>query len=72
MTFNSFLKKVDSTLQGQYSLEKFKDGKTGKGSGLTYQEHLKRRPQPQPNIWIVGKYKENFIMPKPLDGSLME
>jgi uncharacterized protein (DUF983 family) len=32
MTFNSFLKKVDSTLQGQYSLEKFKDGKTGKGS----------------------------------------
>ena len=32
MTFNSFLKKVDATLQGQYSLEKFKDGKTGKGS----------------------------------------
>ena len=32
MTFNSFLKKVDSTLQSQYSLEKFKDGKTGKGS----------------------------------------
>ena len=32
MTFNNFLKKVDSSLQGQYSLEKFKDGFTGKGS----------------------------------------
>ena len=41
-------------------------------SGLSYQEHMKRRPQPQPNIWIAGKYKENFIMPKPLDGSSME
>ena len=40
--------------------------------GLTYQEHMKRRPQPQPNIWIAEKYKENFIMPKPLDGSSME
>ena len=33
MTFNNFLKKVDATLQSQYSLEKFKDGFTGKGSG---------------------------------------
>ena len=41
-------------------------------SGLTYQEHMKRRPQPQPNIWIAEKYKENFTMPKPLDGSSME
>ena len=41
-------------------------------SGSTYQEHMKRRPKPQPNIWIAEKYKENFIKPKPLDGSSME
>ena len=30
MSFNNFLKKVDSTLHKQYSLEKFKEGFTGK------------------------------------------
>ena len=44
MTFNSFLKKVDATLQGQYSLEKFKDGKTGKGSTTN-----------EPNVLEVAK-----------------
>ena len=32
MTFNNFLKKIDTQLQKQYVLEKFRDGKTGKGS----------------------------------------
>jgi hypothetical protein len=41
MTFNSFLKKVDAALQSQYSLEKFKDGKTGKGSTTNEPEVLK-------------------------------
>ena len=44
MTFNSFLKKVDTTLQTQYSLEKFKDGKTGKGSTTN-----------EPNVLQVAK-----------------
>ena len=44
MTFNSFLKKVDATLQSQYSLEKFKDGKTGKGSTTN-----------EPNVHEVAK-----------------
>lgn len=30
MSFNNFLKKVDSTLHGQYTMEKFKEGFTGK------------------------------------------
>ena len=44
MTFNSFLRKVDATLQSQYSLEKFKDGKTGKGSTTN-----------EPNVLEVAK-----------------
>jgi len=32
MTFNNFLKKVDTALHKQYSLDKFKEGKTGRGS----------------------------------------
>ena len=39
-------------------------------SGSTYQEHMKRRNHP--SISIDDKYKEIFIMPKPLDGSSME
>ena len=39
-------------------------------SGLTYQEHMKRRDHP--NISIEEKYKEAFTMPKPLDGSSIE
>ena len=31
MSFNNFLKKVDPSLQKQYTLEKFKEGFTGKG-----------------------------------------
>ena len=30
MSFNNFLKKVDSTLHGEYTMEKFKEGFTGK------------------------------------------
>ena len=44
MTLNSFLKKVDATLQSQYSLEKFKDGKTGKGTTTN-----------EPNVLEVAK-----------------
>jgi transcription elongation factor Elf1 len=32
MTFNNFLKKFDPLIQKQYVFDKFKDGKTGKGS----------------------------------------
>ena len=31
LSFNNFLKQIDSTLHKQYTLEKFKDGFTGKG-----------------------------------------
>jgi len=30
MSFNNFLKKLDTTLHGQYTMEKFKEGFTGK------------------------------------------
>ena len=30
MSFNNFLKKIDGTLHGKYSMEKFKEGFTGK------------------------------------------
>ena len=65
MTFNSFLKKVDATLQSQYSLEKFKDGKTGKGSTTDEPEVLEKvakgskpRFKRQVRIDLPGAYEE--------------
>ena len=50
MTFNSFLKKVDAALQSQYSLEKFKDGKTGKGSTTNEPELLEVAKESKPRF----------------------
>ena len=64
MTLNSFLKKVDATLQSQYSLEKFKDGKTGKGSTtnepnvLEVAKESKPRFKRQVRIDLPGAYEE--------------
>ena len=64
MTLNSFLKKVDATLQSQYSLEKFKDGKTGKGSTTNQPELLevakgsKPRFKRRVRIDLPGAYEE--------------
>jgi len=58
MTFNNFLKKVDATLQGQYSLEKFKDGFTGKGSP---------REDPEKIIGVAKDSKPEFKRRSRLD-----
>ena len=58
MTFNNFLKQVDSTLQGQYSLEKFKDGFTGKGSP---------REDPEKLIGVAKDSKPEFKRRSRLD-----
>ncbi len=58
MTFNNFLKQVDSTLQGQYSLEKFKDGFTGKGSP---------REDPEKLIGVAKDSKPRFKRRSRLD-----
>ena len=64
MTFNSFLRKVDATLQSQYSLEKFKDGKTGKGRTTNEPELLevakesKPRFKRQSRLDLPGAYEE--------------
>ena len=50
MTFNSFLRKVDATLQSQYSLEKFKDGKTGKGRTTNEPELLEVAKESKPRF----------------------
>ena len=64
MTLNSFLKKVDATLQSQYSLEKFKDGKTGKGSTTNEPNVLEVAKESKPRfkrrirIELPGAYEE--------------
>ena len=65
MTLNSFMKKVDATLQSQYSLEKFKDGKTGKGSTTNEPElftevakESKPRFKRRVRIDLPGAYEE--------------
>ena len=64
MTFNSFLKKVDATLQSQYSLEKFKDGKTGKGTTTNEPNILEVAKESKPRfkrsirIDLPGAYEE--------------
>jgi len=64
MTLNSFLKKVDATLQSQYSLEKFKDGKTGKGRTTNEPEILEVAKESKPRfkrhsrIDLPGAYEE--------------
>ena len=64
MTFNSFLKNVDVTLQSQYSLEKFKDGKTGKGSTTNEPNVLEVAKESKPRfkrsirIDLPGAYEE--------------
>jgi len=64
MTLNSFMKKVDATLQSQYSLEKFKDGKTGKGSTTNEPDLLGVAKESKPRfkrrirIDLPGAYEE--------------
>ena len=64
MTFNSFLKKVDAALQSQYSLEKFKDGKTGKGSTTNEPDVLEVAKESKPRfkrrvrLDLPGAYEE--------------
>ena len=65
MTLNSIMKKVDATLQSQYSLEKFKDGKTGKGSttdepGLLEEVAKESKPRFKRRVRIdlPGAYEE--------------
>ena len=64
MTLNSFLKKVDATLQSQYSLEKFKDGKTGKGSTTNEPDVLEVAKESKPRykrrvrLDLPGAYEE--------------
>ncbi len=59
------MKKVDATLQSQYSLEKFKDGKTGKGSTTNEPElftevakESKPRFKRRVRIDLPGAYEE--------------
>ena len=58
------MKKVDATLQSQYSLEKFKDGKTGKGSTTNEPNVLEVAKESKPRfkrrirIELPGAYEE--------------
>ena len=59
MTFNNFLKKIDTQLQKQYVLEKFRDGKTGKGSIVEDPKFHFEKP--------VFKKKKKLKLPKAIE-----
>ena len=63
MTFNNFLKKIDTQLQKQYVLEKFRDGKTGKGSIVEDPKFDFKKP--------VFKKKKKLKLPKAIELSLI-
>ncbi len=50
MSFSNFLKKVDTTLQKKYAIEKFKEGFTGKGFVTNEPEFVFKEPVFQPKI----------------------
>jgi hypothetical protein len=56
LSFNNFLKQIDSTLHQQYSMEKFKEGFTGKNFVVTKPEFKFEQP--------VFKKKVNINLPK--------
>jgi transcription elongation factor Elf1 len=53
MTFGNFIKKLDPTLYKQYVLEKFKEGKTGRGSD---------RPEPK-FVFEKPKFIQKIVLP---------
>ena len=61
MTFNNFLKKIDTQLQKQYVLEKFRDGKTGKGSIVENPKFDFKKP--------VFKKKKKLKLPKAIESA---
>ena len=80
MTFNNFLKKVDANLYSQYALEKFKDGKTGKGSDredpqelLQYAKSSKPKFERKIRIGLPDAYEtergSNYLRGRKVSGS---
>ena len=60
MTFSNFLKKIDTNLHIQYVFERFKDGKTGRGTVVEEPKFNFEAPQFKPKL-DLPKASENAI-----------
>jgi len=66
MTFSNFLKKLDTNLHKQYVFERFKDGKTGRGTVVEEPKFNFEAPQFKPKL-DLPKASENAIAKRYLE-----
>ena len=66
MTLSSFLKKIDPTLHKQYVFERFKDGKTGRGTVVEEPKFTFEAPKFKPKL-DLPKASDNAIAKKYLE-----